>query len=80
MEQFEPPKYMASLIAAVNDAAKSAQLGALTFVAIGLFLLATAFSASDEDLLLETLRWNAGAGGSLSAWRPLFLWRRISTP
>jgi uncharacterized protein YjbI with pentapeptide repeats len=53
MEAFEPPKYIASLIAAMNDGAKSAQLGALAFTAIGLFLLATAFSATDEDLLLN---------------------------
>ncbi len=53
MEQFEPPKYIASLIAAINDGAKSAQIGALAFTAIGLFLLATAFSATDEDLLLN---------------------------
>jgi uncharacterized protein YjbI with pentapeptide repeats len=53
MEPFEPPKYIASLIAAINDGAKSAQLGALAFTAIGLFLLATAFSATDEDLLLN---------------------------
>jgi hypothetical protein len=53
MEAFEPPKYITSLIAAINDGAKSAQLGALAFTAIGLFLLATAFSATDEDLLLN---------------------------
>jgi hypothetical protein len=52
-EAFEPPKYIASLIAAINDGAKSAQLGALAFTAIGLFLLATAISAPDEDLLLN---------------------------
>jgi hypothetical protein len=49
---FEPPKYIASLIAAVNDGAKAAQAGALFFALVGLYLLATAFSASDEDLLL----------------------------
>ena len=48
---FEPPKYLASLIAAVNDGAKAAQGGALFFALVGLYLLATAFSASDEDLL-----------------------------
>jgi uncharacterized protein YjbI with pentapeptide repeats len=48
---FEPPKYLASLIAAVNDEAKAAQGGALLFMLVGLYLLATAFSASDEDLL-----------------------------
>ena len=53
MEQFEPPKYIAGLIAAINDGAKSAQLGALAVVTIGLFLLATALAATDEDLLLS---------------------------
>ena len=42
MEPFEPLKYIARLTAAINDGAKSAQLGALAFTAIGLFLLATA--------------------------------------
>lgn len=53
MSAFEPPKYIEKLIASINDGAKSAQLGALAFVAIGLVLLATAFAASDEDLLLN---------------------------
>jgi hypothetical protein len=53
MDAFEPPKYLTSLIAAVNDGAKSAQAGALAFTLIGLFLVATAFSVTDEDLLLE---------------------------
>jgi uncharacterized protein YjbI with pentapeptide repeats len=52
MSAFEPPKYISALISAVNDGAKSAQLGALAFVAIGLFLLATSLSATDEDLLV----------------------------
>jgi hypothetical protein len=52
-EAFEPPKYIASLIAAVNDGAKSAQTGALAFTLVGLYLLATAFSTTDEDLLLQ---------------------------
>jgi hypothetical protein len=66
MEAFEPPKYITSLIAAVNDGAKSAQLGALAFTAIGLFLLATAFSATDEDLLLNrALTINRERRGSL---------------
>ncbi len=64
MEAFEPPKYIASLIAAVNDGAKSAQLGALAFTAIGLFLLATAFSAIDEDLLLNRALTIAQLGGT----------------
>jgi hypothetical protein len=48
---FEPPKYLASLIAAINEGAKAAQSGALVFALVGVYLLATAFSASDEDLL-----------------------------
>jgi hypothetical protein len=50
---FEPPKYLASLIAAINDGAKTAQTGALAFSAVGLYLLATALSTTDEDLLLQ---------------------------
>jgi hypothetical protein len=50
---FEPPKYLASLIAAINDGAKSAQAGVLAFTLIGLYLLATALSTTDEDLLLQ---------------------------
>jgi hypothetical protein len=64
MEAFKPPKYIASLIAAVNDGAKSAQLGALAFTAIGLFLLATAFSATDEDLLLNRALTISQLGGA----------------
>ena len=52
-EPFEPPKYIASLIAAINDGAKTAQTGALAFSAVGLYLLATALSTTDEDLLLQ---------------------------
>jgi len=48
---FEPPKYLASLITAINDGAKAAQSGGLVFALVGVYLLATAFSASDEDLL-----------------------------
>ncbi len=64
MEPFEPPKYIGSLIAAINDGAKSAQLGALAFTAIGLFLLATAFSATDEDLLLNHVISISQLGGA----------------
>jgi hypothetical protein len=53
VEPFEPPKYIASLTAAINDGAKTAQTGALAFSAVGLYLVATALSATDEDLLLE---------------------------
>jgi hypothetical protein len=64
METFDPPKYIMSLAAAVNDGAKSAQLGALAFTAIGLFLLATAFSATDEDLLLNRALTISQLGGT----------------
>jgi hypothetical protein len=50
---FEPPKYIDQLIGAINDGARSAQAGALAFSAVGLYLLATAFATTDEDLLLE---------------------------
>jgi hypothetical protein len=65
MEAFEPPKYLASLIAAVNDGAKSAQAGAFLFLLVGLYLLATAFSASDEDLLLGRAVTISQIGASL---------------
>jgi uncharacterized protein YjbI with pentapeptide repeats len=64
METFEPPKYLEKLIAAINDGAKSAQLGALAFTAIGVFLLATAFSATDEDLLLNRALTISQLGGT----------------
>ena len=53
MPDFEPPKYISSLIPAINDAAKAAQTSALAMSAVGLFLIATAISSTDEDLLLE---------------------------
>jgi uncharacterized protein YjbI with pentapeptide repeats len=53
VDTFEPPKYIGSLITAINDGAKSAQTGAFAFALIGIYLLATAFSATDEDLLLD---------------------------
>jgi hypothetical protein len=65
MEAFEPPKYIASLIGAVNDGAKSAQAGAFLFLLVGLYLLATAFSASDEDLLLGKTVTISQIGASL---------------
>jgi uncharacterized protein YjbI with pentapeptide repeats len=64
VETFEPPKYLEKLIAAINDGAKSAQLGALAFTAIGVFLLATAFSATDEDLLLNRALTISQLGGT----------------
>jgi hypothetical protein len=53
MEPFKPPEYIASLIAAINDGAKAAQTGALAFSVVGLYLIVTAVSTTDEDLLLE---------------------------
>jgi hypothetical protein len=64
MEPFQPPQYIKDLIAAINDGAKSAQLGTLAFAAIGLFLLATAFSATDEDLLLNRALTISQLGGT----------------
>ncbi|MGY3420315.1 hypothetical protein ACVWZW_000790 [Bradyrhizobium sp. F1.13.4] len=64
-DQFEPPKYLASLIASVNDGAKAAQGGALAFLLVGIYLLATAFSASDEDLLLGKTVTISQIGASL---------------
>jgi hypothetical protein len=66
-EDFEPQKYIASLIAAVNDGAKSAQAGAVLFLAVGLYLLATAFSATDADLLLGKTVTISQIGASLPA-------------
>jgi hypothetical protein len=66
-EEFEPPKYLASLIAAVNDGAKAAQSGALAFALVGLYLIATAFSATDEDLLRGRTVTISQIGASLPA-------------
>ncbi len=62
---FEPPKYLGSLIAAVNEGAKAAQAGSFLFLLVGLYLLATAFSASDEDLLLGPTVTISQIGASL---------------
>jgi hypothetical protein len=51
-DDFEPPKYITSLIAAVNDGAKTAQTGALALLVLGIYLMAVAISTTDEDLLL----------------------------
>jgi len=64
-KDFEPPKYLASLIAAINDGAKAAQAGMLLFMLVGLYLLATAFSASDEDILLGRTVTISQIGASL---------------
>jgi uncharacterized protein YjbI with pentapeptide repeats len=52
MDAFKPPEYLASLIASINDGAKAAQKGALAMAVLGIYLLAVAFSTTDEDLLL----------------------------
>jgi hypothetical protein len=65
MDAFEPPKYITSLIAGINDGAKAAQAGAFLFLLVGLYLLATAFSASDEDLLLGKTVTISQIGASL---------------
>ena len=64
MSAFDPPPYIEKLSAAINDGAKSAQLGAFAFVLLGLFLLATSFSASDEDLLIGKSISIAQLGGA----------------
>jgi hypothetical protein len=64
MESFQTPPYIKDLISAINDGAKSAQIGALAFTAIGVFLLATAFSATDEDLLLNRALTISQLGGT----------------
>jgi hypothetical protein len=51
---FEPPRYIQSLIGAINDAAKAAQTSALFLLALGLYLVATVISTTDEDLLRGT--------------------------
>jgi uncharacterized protein YjbI with pentapeptide repeats len=63
--RFQPSPYVASLIAAINDGAKAAQGGALLFLLVGVYLFATAFSASDEDLLLGKTVTIAQVGTSL---------------
>jgi hypothetical protein len=87
----EPPTYVSSLIAAINDGAKTAQAGALVFL-----LLATAFSSSDEDLLRGKTVTILQIGASLpitfsfviaplvfvfvisTRWRVLICWRGTS--
>ena len=49
----------------MNDGAKAAQGGAFLFLLVGLYLLATAFSASDEDLLLGKAVTISQIGASL---------------
>jgi hypothetical protein len=63
--EFEPPKYLGSLIEAINDGAKAAQGSALAFLLVGIYLLATAFSSSDEDLLLGKTVTISQIGASL---------------
>lgn len=55
MEQVagEPPKYILELIKSINEGARAAQAGAIAFFVVGLYLVATAVSTTDEDLLLQ---------------------------
>lgn len=52
-ESFEPPKYIDALIKAINDGARAAQAGLLFLSLVALYLLATSFATTDEDLLLN---------------------------
>jgi len=49
---WSPPDYLKNLIASINDGAKAAQGGMFLSLIVGLYLVATAISTSDEDLLL----------------------------
>lgn len=51
MAGFEPPAYISSLIASINDGARAAQTGGLFMLAIAVYLMATMISTSDEVLL-----------------------------
>ncbi|HVZ07077.1 pentapeptide repeat-containing protein [Rhodopila sp.] len=62
---FSVPGYIESLIAAINDSAKAAQRGAFLFLLVGIYLIATGFSASDEDLLLSRTLTITQLGASL---------------
>jgi hypothetical protein len=62
---FEPPKYLASLVASIDDGAKTAQAGALLFALAGVYLAAAAFSATDSDLLRGTALTISQIGASL---------------
>src|SRR5262245_32971873 len=62
---FQPPPYVAALISAINDGAKAAQASALLLLLVGLYLLATAFSSTDEDLLLGKVMTISQIGASL---------------
>jgi hypothetical protein len=51
---FEPPAYIASLIASINDGARAAQTGGLFMLAVAVYLMATVISTTDEVLLRGT--------------------------
>ena len=65
MDTFEPPKYLSSLIATINDGAKAAQTAAFALLVLGLYLLGTMLSASDEDMLLGHTLAIAQLGGQI---------------
>jgi len=52
--EFECPKYLQSLIAAINDGAKAAQAGAIALSLLGLYLFLTSIATTDTDLFLGT--------------------------
>ena len=49
----DPDKYIGALVQSINENAKAAQAGVIAFSVLGLYLLATAVSTTDVDLLLE---------------------------
>jgi|GEM_PF-1494677 len=49
---WEPPKYLQSLIASINEGARAAQGGLFLMLFVGLYVLATSVSTTDEDLFL----------------------------
>lgn len=51
---FQPPAYIAGLIASINDGARAAQTGGLFMLAIAVYLTATVISTTDEVLLRGT--------------------------
>ncbi|MDH4247328.1 MAG: pentapeptide repeat-containing protein [Deltaproteobacteria bacterium] len=49
---WEPPKYLQSLIASINEGARAAQGGLFLMLFVCLYVLATSVSTTDEDLFL----------------------------
>jgi hypothetical protein len=55
-ESFLAPAYIQTLIQTISNRARAAHNSALTMLLLGLYLIATAVSTTDEDLLRETTR------------------------